>query len=65
MLEYSINTKIPNREFLLKCPSCKKDMRYKENLNSPQKNSNLSSKKKRCVFCGTTFKILHSILKEL
>lgn len=54
-----------NRMFLLRCPGCKNDMKYAENLNSPFKKSNLSSKSKKCVYCGKNFKVLSSILKEI
>ncbi len=56
---------VPNRMFLLNCPGCGKSMRYKENLNTPQKNSDISIKKKRCVFCGKTFSVKSNIIRSI
>ncbi|MFW6230421.1 MAG: hypothetical protein ACOC32_00155 [Nanoarchaeota archaeon] len=53
---------IPNKLFILRCPNCKKEMKYKENLNSPCKHSDIMKKSKRCVFCGTSFKVRPAIL---
>ncbi|MFP4117309.1 MAG: hypothetical protein ACLFTR_00115 [Candidatus Woesearchaeota archaeon] len=60
-----VMSQIPNRMFLLQCPSCGKTMRYKENLNNPRKNSDIGRKKKRCVFCGNNFKVRECIVKSL
>ena len=61
----TLQTRIPNRLFLLKCSYCGKEMKYKENLNSPSKLSNLEKKKKNCVFCGKTYSVKDSIVKPL
>ena len=44
--------------FVVKCPECKHDMRYHAVKTAP-----VSDKKKKCVYCGHTFKI-HVNLKD-
>ncbi len=51
-----------NRMYLVRCPHCAHDMKYQENLNSPHKKSNISSKVKRCVYCGKSFKVKDHII---
>ena len=60
-----VQSNIPNRMFLLQCPSCGKQMKYKENLNTPFKASNISRKNKKCVFCNKNFKVHNNIIKEI
>lgn len=43
---------------LLRCPKCKNNMKY--NATSIY----LSDKRKRCVYCGKSFKIKDNILKK-
>ena len=45
--------------FVVKCPECKHDMRYQ-----PIKAGVVSEKKKKCVYCGHTFKIHTSSIKS-
>jgi transposase-like protein len=46
--------------FKVKCPKCKQEM-----LCSPLNNKKaISSKYKRCVYCGKTFKITENILEK-
>ncbi len=59
------NRVLSNDLFIVRCPSCGKDMKYKENLNTPRKRSNLLSKSKRCVFCGRNFKVRPAIIKRI
>lgn len=40
------------RVFVVKCPECKHSMRYQ-----PVKAGVVSEKKKKCVYCGRSFKI--------
>jgi|SaaInlStandDraft_4_1057021.scaffolds.fasta_scaffold26098_3 hypothetical protein len=42
--------------YLVKCPSCKNNMKY-------QPRGSLDKKKKRCVYCGKSFTI-HSNQKK-
>jgi len=44
---------------LLKCPRCKNNMKYQPT------NSELSTKVKRCVYCGRTYKVKENIVKIL
>ncbi|MBD3313553.1 hypothetical protein GF345_03855 [Candidatus Woesearchaeota archaeon] len=43
---------------IVRCPRCKKDMKYQE------KTSILCSKRKRCVYCGHSFKIKDNIIQK-
>ncbi|MBN1275409.1 hypothetical protein JXA12_03895 [Candidatus Woesearchaeota archaeon] len=43
--------------FVVRCPACKHTMRYQ-----PVKEGMVSEKKKRCVYCGHTFKIHPSLI---
>lgn len=38
--------------FVVRCPECKQTMRYQAIKTAP-----ISDKKKKCVYCGHTFKI--------
>jgi len=38
--------------FIVRCPECKQTMRYQAINTAP-----ISEKKKKCVYCGHTFKI--------
>lgn len=38
--------------FVVRCPQCKQTMRYQATKTGP-----VSDKKKKCVYCGYTFKI--------
>lgn len=44
--------------FVVKCPQCKHDMRYHALKTAP-----VTEKRKKCVYCGHTFKI-HVNLKD-
>ncbi|MFH1511352.1 MAG: hypothetical protein ABIF10_06680 [Candidatus Woesearchaeota archaeon] len=44
--------------FLLRCPNCKNSMKYQ------QIGQFSSGKRKRCVYCGKTFKVTDCILKK-
>jgi transposase-like protein len=44
--------------FLLRCPKCKNNMKY--NANSIY----LADKRKRCVYCGKSFKVSENIIKK-
>jgi uncharacterized Zn finger protein len=46
-----------NKTLILKCPSCKNNMKY------ASLKKEISKCRKRCVYCGKTFKILGNILK--
>lgn len=43
--------------FVVKCPQCKHTMRYQAVKTAP-----ISDKKKKCVYCGHTFKIHVNLL---
>ncbi len=45
--------------FLLKCPKCGNKMKYQS------KGIVLTGKRKRCVYCGKSYKIRDSIIKKL
>jgi Zn ribbon nucleic-acid-binding protein len=45
---------------LLKCPKCGQKMKY-EALN----NNNISKKRKKCVYCGHSFKVVDCIVKKV
>ncbi|MBD3354669.1 hypothetical protein GF361_01635 [Candidatus Woesearchaeota archaeon] len=46
--------------FLVKCPHCKQNMKYQK-----MKGYGLKDKRKRCVYCGRSFKIKGNILKSI
>lgn len=41
-----------SKTLLLKCPFCHNNMKYKSMVSQE-----ITAKKKRCVYCGRTFKI--------
>ncbi|MFH0868202.1 MAG: hypothetical protein V1831_02730 [Candidatus Woesearchaeota archaeon] len=45
--------------FLLQCPNCKNKMKYQSLKPISEKN------KKRCVYCGHSYKIRRAIIKSL
>ncbi|MBW3014988.1 hypothetical protein KY330_01045 [Candidatus Woesearchaeota archaeon] len=45
--------------FLLKCPSCKNDMKYATN------GSILEKKQKKCVYCGKSFAVKNSVIQRI
>jgi len=47
------------KQFLVKCPKCKHDMKYQT------EDSILSKKVKRCVYCGRSFKVIDRIVKRI
>ena len=44
---------------LLKCPSCKNQMKYESRAQV------LADNVKRCVYCGHSFKVRASIVKQV
>jgi len=45
--------------FVVRCPECKHTQRYQSAKTAP-----VSEKKKKCVYCGHTFKIHPSLVKS-
>ena len=45
--------------FLLQCPNCKNKMKYQTPKPLTEKN------RKRCVYCGKSFKIREQIIKKI
>ena len=45
--------------FLLKCPKCKHDMKYES------RDMYLSGKRKKCVYCGHSFKAKDNIVRKV
>jgi hypothetical protein len=45
--------------FLLQCPKCKNKMKYHTNT------SVVSDKRKACVYCGKSFKIIENIKERI
>ena len=48
-----------NKMFLLQCPKCKNRMKYQS------KDTYLSGKKKKCVYCGKSFAVNKSFIKKI
>ncbi len=44
---------------LLKCPKCGQKMKYSSATGM------LTKKRKRCVYCGHSFKVVENILKKI
>jgi primosomal protein N' len=44
---------------LLRCPHCKNIMKYESSAFG------LQNKRKRCVYCGKSYKVGNSIIKKL
>ena len=44
--------------FLLKCPKCLHNMKYHTNTRI------LTNKRKKCVYCGRSFKVSKQVIKE-
>lgn len=45
--------------FVLRCPKCGHDMKY----HTPTRI--LTDKRKRCVYCGSSFKVRENMVKEV
>ncbi len=45
--------------FLLKCPKCKHDMKYES------RDMYLAGKRKRCVYCGTSFSVKVNLVRRV
>jgi uncharacterized protein YbaR (Trm112 family) len=46
---------------LLKCPQCKKDMKY----HTYSSKDSVANKVKKCVYCGRSYKIKDNIIRGL
>jgi len=45
---------------LLRCPKCKQKMKY-----DAANNININKKRKKCVYCGKSFKVIDNIVKKI
>ncbi|MDD5086483.1 MAG: hypothetical protein PHV16_01895 [Candidatus Nanoarchaeia archaeon] len=45
---------------LLKCPKCGQKMKY-----DAANNRNINKKRKKCVYCGHSFKAVENIVKKV